>query len=554
MTVDAARAMSFGAIASDYDRLRPSPPRDAIRWLLPARCDVAVDLAAGTGLLTRALAGWAGQVVAVEPDDRMTAVLRERSPWVHISAGRGEAIPLRDQSADAVLVSSAWHWMIPELTVPEIARVLRDGGRFGVIWTSRDREIGWVRNLDRLREPQQPASPGGASQRNLPPRRRAVVLPDAGLFSDVRTTSIQFSRRMSVGDVVDMLATYSAIITASEADRGAAKARLRAELDARFGGATEIEVPMRSLCWRADRACRLSGSRRQPELEPGSLAIGGDAGECAGVGGCDAAGVGQAQAVAVDADGIRAVQPREALEDAFSVWFGDAGPGVGDFDLDRARMAADADGDMAAVGRGVPCVAEQVVQDLPDALRVAAQAYVVGRMQADVHRRPEFAGELDRGSGNRHEVELPVVQRVALFQAGDGEQIVDEPSGAVSLAQDLDDKVLPGGAARIGAEQRFCAGLNARHWRPQFVRCVREEAAHALVGMAKGPGFHDRQPAEDDEQAQAPDAGAKKDLPGHRRLGQQGSGEGEPKCCEDGHHDSGGGGAGTRTGAHRVRV
>jgi SAM-dependent methyltransferase len=245
MSVNAERAMSFGSIAAEYDRLRPSPPQDAVRWLLPARCDVAVDLGAGTGLLSRALAGWAGEVVAVEPDGRMAAVLRQRSPGVHISAGRGEAIPLKDQRADAVLVSSAWHWMIPELAVPEIARVLRDGGRFGVIWTSRDRDIGWIRDLDRLREPGHPR-----------PRRREVGLPDTGLFRDVQTTSIEFRRRMAVNDVVDMLATYSGIIIASEADRAVAKARLRAELDARFGGAAEIDVPMRSLCWRADRAER----------------------------------------------------------------------------------------------------------------------------------------------------------------------------------------------------------------------------------------------------------------------------------------------------------
>jgi hypothetical protein len=61
---------------------------------------------------------------------------------------------------------------------------------------------------------------------------------------------------MAVDDVVDMLATYSAIIIASAADRAAAKARLRAELDARFGGAGEIDVPMRSICWRAERAER----------------------------------------------------------------------------------------------------------------------------------------------------------------------------------------------------------------------------------------------------------------------------------------------------------
>jgi SAM-dependent methyltransferase len=253
MNGDAARAMSFGSIAADYDRLRPSPPQDAVRWLMPGRCDVAVDLAAGTGLLTRTLASRAREVVAVEPDTRMAVVLRERSPGVHITAGRGEAIPLQDQCADAVLISSAWHWMIPELAVPEIARVLRDGGRFGVIWTSRDREIEWVRNLDRLREPHQAGSPGSMSQPNLPPRRRTVALPDTGLFRNVQTTSVQFSRRMAVTDVIDMLATYSAIITASEADRAAAKARLRSELDARFGGAAEIDVPMRSLCWRADR-------------------------------------------------------------------------------------------------------------------------------------------------------------------------------------------------------------------------------------------------------------------------------------------------------------
>jgi SAM-dependent methyltransferase len=262
MNDDAARAMSFGSIAVDYDRLRPSPPQDAVRWLLPGRCAVAVDLGAGTGLLTRALAGKARDVVAVEPDGRMAAVLRERSPGVHITAGRGEAIPLKDQSADAVLVSSAWHWMVPELAVPEIARVLRDGGRFGVIWTSRDREIGWVRNLDRLREPgaaglHEPGSPAGTtSPGSLPPRHRTVVLPDTGLFRDVQTTSVQFSRRMAVDDLIDMLATYSRIITASEADRAAAKARLRADLDARFGGAAEIDVPMRSLCWRAVRAAR----------------------------------------------------------------------------------------------------------------------------------------------------------------------------------------------------------------------------------------------------------------------------------------------------------
>src|SRR5260370_28324749 len=103
MRVSAGGAMFFGSIAADYDRLRPSPPQDAVRWLLPPRCDVAVDLGAGTGLLSSALAGWAGEVVSVEPDGRMAAVLRQRSPGVHIPAGPRRAVPLQGPSARPLL-------------------------------------------------------------------------------------------------------------------------------------------------------------------------------------------------------------------------------------------------------------------------------------------------------------------------------------------------------------------------------------------------------------------------------------------------------------------
>lgn len=72
--------MSFGSIAENYDGLRPQAPRQAVDWLMPSECEVAVDVGAGTGLFTRTLIGRAAQVIAVEPDARMRAVLAERSP------------------------------------------------------------------------------------------------------------------------------------------------------------------------------------------------------------------------------------------------------------------------------------------------------------------------------------------------------------------------------------------------------------------------------------------------------------------------------------------
>ena len=103
-------AGSFGRVAETYDRVRPGPAPAAVDWLVPARWAAAVDLAAGTGLFTRALLGRVPEITAVEPDGRMRAVLAERTEGVRVLDGRGEAIPLPDASVDAVFVSTAWHW------------------------------------------------------------------------------------------------------------------------------------------------------------------------------------------------------------------------------------------------------------------------------------------------------------------------------------------------------------------------------------------------------------------------------------------------------------
>jgi hypothetical protein len=44
------RALSFGSIAEDYDGLRPQAPQEAVDWLVPQGCEVAVDVGAGTGV------------------------------------------------------------------------------------------------------------------------------------------------------------------------------------------------------------------------------------------------------------------------------------------------------------------------------------------------------------------------------------------------------------------------------------------------------------------------------------------------------------------------
>ena len=118
----------------------PVLPSRAVDWILPAPVGRVVDLGAGTGALTRLLVDRADDVVGVEPDDRMRAILAREVPGCQAVAGRGEAIPVADGSADAVLASSSWHWMDLLPTLGEVGRVLVPGGVLGVVWSGPDPE------------------------------------------------------------------------------------------------------------------------------------------------------------------------------------------------------------------------------------------------------------------------------------------------------------------------------------------------------------------------------------------------------------------------------
>lgn len=118
------RASSFGAVAEDYERGRPDwPDRVAEIAELPAEAEV-LDLAAGTGKLTRLLVRHFARVVAVEPDDALRALIGDAETL----AGTAERIPLADASVDGVFCAEAFHWFDAPRAVAEIARVIRPGG------------------------------------------------------------------------------------------------------------------------------------------------------------------------------------------------------------------------------------------------------------------------------------------------------------------------------------------------------------------------------------------------------------------------------------------
>ncbi len=147
-------AYSFAGVAELYERVRPEYPDEAVDWLVgrlglePGR--VVVDLAAGTGKLTRRLVPSGARVVAVEPLPEMRAQLERIVPAADIVPGTAEELPLPDASADAVTVGQAFHWFDPEPAIAEIARVLRPGGALAPVWNIRDLSDPFQAELDEL--------------------------------------------------------------------------------------------------------------------------------------------------------------------------------------------------------------------------------------------------------------------------------------------------------------------------------------------------------------------------------------------------------------------
>lgn len=126
----------FSGFAELYDKYRPAPPAALASVLLQIANvtfpDRIVDLGSGTGLSTRYWADKAREVIGIEPvaDMRHRAEARTEAQNVSYREGFSHQTGLPDRCAQIVTCAQALHWMDPQATFDEAARILSVGGVF----------------------------------------------------------------------------------------------------------------------------------------------------------------------------------------------------------------------------------------------------------------------------------------------------------------------------------------------------------------------------------------------------------------------------------------
>ena len=218
-------AAGFARAADVYERARPEYPPEAVIWLAdrlglrPGR--VVVDVAAGTGKLTRLLVPTGARVIAVEPVVEMRRVLREAVAQAEALEGTAEELPLRDGAADAVTAASAFHWFDRRRALPELARVLRPRGRLAVVFNTRDRESELQRELTEMLRPH------GASiawMRDVDP---GAILAESAEFERPEYAEFRHEQRFDVDGLVERVASISYVALLEGREREHFFARVR---------------------------------------------------------------------------------------------------------------------------------------------------------------------------------------------------------------------------------------------------------------------------------------------------------------------------------------
>lgn len=240
----------FGRAGDDYERGRPGYPADAVDRMAAALAlgpgTTVLDLAAGTGKLTRELTATGSQVIAVEPVAGMREQLQASTRGVRVLEGTAEHIPLDSGAVDAVTVAQAFHWFDTASAAAEIQRVLVPEGHLAVVWNVWDEYVGWVAAMMEVIH----SHVGDAPQQRTSPWRQQLAATGrfAALAEETFANSMPGDRDTLVSRALST--SYIAALPPAKRDQVARAVLAIVDHDPLTAGADRFEMPYTThLAW-----------------------------------------------------------------------------------------------------------------------------------------------------------------------------------------------------------------------------------------------------------------------------------------------------------------
>jgi SAM-dependent methyltransferase len=211
--LDPVAAAGFASAAEVYERARPSYPDDAVAWMVERTGlgpgDTVVDVGAGTGKLTRLLGVSGARVVAVEPIPEM----RAKIDGAETLDGTAEELPLEDGVARVATVAQALHWFDLDRALPDLHRVLADGGWLALFWNMRDVEDAIQRGVEALLRPHRTSVVGRHESTWREP------LAESPLFGSAEVRTFRLVQQFTTEDLCDRVASTSFVAAMQPAAR-----------------------------------------------------------------------------------------------------------------------------------------------------------------------------------------------------------------------------------------------------------------------------------------------------------------------------------------------
>ncbi len=210
---------TFDEDAELYARVRPGYPQE----LFDDLGDLAalgpgsrmLELGAGTGQATAALAGLGAEVVAIELGADLAGVARRRLAAiteVEVVNASFEAWPLPAHPFDAVASFTAWHWLDPEVRTRRAAKALRPGGALATVATRHvaGGSEGFFAEVQRCYERWDPATPSDfrlPSSASVAPQHDEINT--SRLFEAPMLRRYEWTQPYSTAAYLDLLCSYS---------------------------------------------------------------------------------------------------------------------------------------------------------------------------------------------------------------------------------------------------------------------------------------------------------------------------------------------------------